>query len=84
MSDETKAALDNAIAAHLHDITGGGMVSGYVLQTAYFSAETESRGTTGYYTEVAYDQPWHIGKGLSEVLNLHYENLFYDDGEDDE
>ncbi|GAA1148554.1 hypothetical protein GCM10009651_36500 [Microbacterium natoriense] len=69
MSDETKAALDNAIAAHINDVAGDAIVSGYVLQTSYFSNDTVNHGTTGYYTEVADDQPWHIGKGCAKSSN---------------
>lgn len=83
MSDATKAALDDAIAAHINDTTEGGIVTGYVMQTAYFSTETENHGTSGYYVEVAENQAFHIGKGLASMLEYHYEQLFYSDDEDE-
>lgn len=82
LSDATKTALDDALAAHIAD-TSDGILTGYVIQTSYFSTETDNHGTTGYYTEVADGQPWHVGKGLSEVLKFHYEQLFYEDDDDE-
>lgn len=84
MSDATKADLDNAIAAHVSDTVDGGIVTGYVMQISYFSTSTEDHGTTGYYVEVADNQSFHIGLGLSQMLRFHYDNLFYDSSEEDE
>ena len=39
MSDTTKTALDAALAAHIADECDGGIISGYVLQAAYFSTQ---------------------------------------------
>lgn len=83
MSSATKSALDEAVAAHIHDVTEGGIVTGYVMQTSYFSTSTEESGSTGYYVEVADDQSFHIGLGLSQMLRFHYDSLFYGNDDDD-
>lgn len=82
MSDATKTALDEAIAAHIADLHDG-LVTGYVMQISYFSTATEDHGTSGYYVEVADNQAFHVGLGLSNMLKFHYENLFYGDDDDD-
>jgi len=83
MSRETKAALDAAIQAHISDV-GEGIVTGYVMQVAYFNADIDGRDATGYYVEVADNQPFHVGRGLASLLDYHYENLFYGDDDDDD
>lgn len=83
MSVETKSALDAAIAAHVADECAGALVSGYVLQAAYFSTTTIDHGTTGYVREFAEDQAWHTGYGLANYLVDWYRNpeWFEDDDE---
>jgi hypothetical protein len=60
------------------------MVSGYVLQAAYFSSDTIDHGTTGYLREFAEDQPWHTGYGLASHLCDWFRSPdWFDDEEDD-
>lgn len=75
MSTETKQALDDALAAHVLD-EADGMVSGYVLHAAYFSAETVDNGSTGYIYEFADGQSFHIGYGLAMQLVDRYRDGF--------
>lgn len=83
MSEGTKTALDNAIAAHIADLHDG-LVTGYIMQISYFSTATEDHGTSGYYVEVADNQAFHVGLGLSNMLKFHYESLYYEDGDTDD
>lgn len=84
MSQQTKAALDAALAAHVDDMCGGALVSGYVLQAAYFNGETIQHGTNGYLREFAEDQAFHVGRGLAEMLTDYYRNPdWYEEDDDD-
>jgi hypothetical protein len=74
MSDTTKDALDAALAAHIADEGDGALVSGYVLQAAYFNGDTIEHGTTGYMREFADNQAFHTGLGLAAMLVDHYRN----------
>lgn len=85
MSDETKSALDAAIAAHIADEVPGSLVSGYVLQASYFNGETIEHGTHGYMREFAEDQAYHNGLGLASMLLDYYRNPDrWEDEEDDD
>ncbi|MFL0711658.1 MAG: hypothetical protein ACJLS2_02445 [Microcella pacifica] len=69
MSAETKAALDNALAAHIQDETnelaeGGVIVTGYALLASYVTAPTIERGTTRYFAEYGESMPHHAAMGL--------------------
>ena len=84
LSDATKAALDAALAAHIADECDGGIISGYVLQAAYFSTQTIEHGSTGYMREFAEDQPYHSGYGLAMHLLDYYRVPERFDPEDDD
>lgn len=70
MSDETKAALDQAIANHISD-EAGAITTGYVLFASYFSAELDEEEAVGYYADYTDRQPYHVGIGLAHTL-VHY------------
>lgn len=83
MSDQTKRALDDAIAAHIADETESGViVTGYVVQASYVSHGSVGRGTTGYFSEFGEDQPYHVAYGLAHLLVDKVANDF--DFNDDE
>lgn len=63
MSAETKAALEDALAAHLADERDG-MVIGYVLYAAYTNAELDTDDVNGYYFLRPAGQPYHSSLGL--------------------
>jgi hypothetical protein len=87
VSDQTKEAMDAAIAAHIADEADGALITGYVLHAAYFNTDTDTRGSTGYYHDCAEGQGYHIGLGLAHMLVDHYSDSVYDitlrDDEDD-
>ena len=72
MSDETKRALDAALAAHVADGCEEPLiVTGYVLQASWTSADCLTNGTTGYFREYADHQPLHASLGLADMLGRH-------------
>lgn len=84
MSEATKEALDAALAAHVADVCDGALISGYVLQAAYFNGDTIAHNTTGYMREFAEGQPWHAGYGLANHLLDYYRNPEWFEEEDDD
>lgn len=65
MSEQTKRALDEAIAAHVEDEAGAGNVlTGYALITSHSTTEDFDEEITRYLTEYADRQPFHVGLGL--------------------
>ena len=71
MSAQTKAALDEALAAHLADeVDGGGIVTGYVLLASSANSEQLKNKLTAYLFEAAELQPFHVGLGLAHRLVL--------------
>lgn len=69
MSEQTKAALDEAIAAHAADVSGsGGIITGYVLFAAHVNGRALESGGTGYMSEFAEGQAWHVAYGLAQML----------------
>lgn len=84
VSEATKAALDAALAAHIDDECEGALVSGYVIQAAYFNGATIEHGTHGYMREFADNQAFHVGMGLATMLTDYYRNPdWYDEDDDD-
>lgn len=80
MSAQTKAALDEAIAAHVADVQdGGGIVTGYVLLTSSANVEQLKNEATAYLFEAAELQPFHVGLGLAHRLILMLERQTDDD-----
>lgn len=75
MSDETKAAMDEAIAAHFSDEWEGAIVTGYVLQLCgVTSDDIEAGDQTSYMREVHDGQPSHASLGL---LNYSHSQLLH-------
>lgn len=66
MSAETKAALDDAIAAHVADEMDAAL-TGYVLHASSIQLDGE-RGRTCYLAEYADSQPFHVTLGLAYLL----------------
>lgn len=64
MSDQTKAALDAAIAAHVADTGDGAIVTDWALVAATSSIENIGTGTTAYLLEGNDNQPVHVMTGL--------------------
>lgn len=70
MSEQTKAALDAAIAAHIADeCDEPTIVTGYVLHAAHLSTENIDRGSTGYFAEYGEQQAYHVCLGLAAQLH---------------
>lgn len=82
MSEQTKAALDAAIAARIADeCDEPTIVTGYVLHAAHLSTENIDRGSTGYFAEYADQQPFHVCVGLAHQLTQKLA-LDYEDDDD--
>lgn len=64
MSEATKRALDDAIAAHVADETPGTMVTGYALIASNTTVEDFDDEVTRYFCEYAEQQPFHVALGL--------------------
>lgn len=82
MSEQTKAALDEAIAAHFADEfqDESGMATGWVLQAAgILGTDADS---TAHIRETAPDQAVHITLGMLEYARLHFQRTLFDDAED--
>ena len=65
MSDETRAALDDAISAHIADIFPGYYTSGWVVVAS--SAALDKPNSTNYRVMSPDNQPFHIDDGLITV-----------------
>lgn len=65
MSTETRAALENALQAHVDDDRPGYFVSGYVLQAHLVPIEDDGRHH--YFTMHAENQPYHSTYGLLQT-----------------
>lgn len=73
MSADTKAALDEAIAAHFGDAWDGAILTGYVLQMAGVTADDIQDGEqTSYFREVAEGQPSHVTLGLLDYSHTMF------------
>lgn len=68
MSEQTKTALDAAIAAHVADETGSELVTGYVLCVAAQNLTDLESSRTKYHAEYATGQAYHSAVGLAEIL----------------
>lgn len=64
MSDETKAALDVAVAAHAAELTGGNMLTDWGLVMATTEIEDIGTGSTIYAFDANDGQPAHVSYGL--------------------
>ena len=81
MSDQTKAALDKALADHVADIGDGAIVTDWALIAATTSVENIGTGTTRYLLEGNDNQPVHVMTGLSRYAS---ERVVWDDDDDDD
>lgn len=73
MSEQTKAALDQAITAHFGDGWNGALLTGYVLQMAGVTADDIENGQqTSYYREVAESQASHVTLGLIDYAHTMF------------
>lgn len=87
MSEATKAALDEAITAHLQDECAEGvLLTAYTMLTSYVSAGGLENSTTGYFAEYSEDIAHHVARGLvhQHLRRLDHELLFQAEGDDDE
>ena len=75
MSAETKAALDDALAAHIAEASNGALVTGYALYASTQTLEQFDREATGYFAEYAEGQAHHVAIGL---VSMHSQRLDYD------
>ena len=66
MSDATKAAVDDAIAAHIADECGGALVNGYVIQIEYVGMRPDAE--SGWFRMVAPGQTMTLTIGLVHYL----------------
>jgi hypothetical protein len=82
MSEQTKAAMDAAIAAHVADETDGDTLSSYVLQTMTTSIELMGENQSGFIRFISDRQQWVTSLGLIDYarVQLHHAMLTVDDG----
>lgn len=71
MSDQTKADLDAAIAAHVAETGNGDIVTDWALIAATTSVENIGTGTTRYLLEGNDNQPVHVMTGLFRYASEH-------------
>lgn len=84
MSVDTKAALDNAIAAHFGEAWDGAILTGYVLQMAgVTTADIEDGEQTSYYREVAEGQASHTTLGLLDYSHSMFRHNLTQRSDDD-
>lgn len=81
MSDQTKAALEAALTAHIADQTDGDIVTDWALVAATSSLENIGSGRTAYFIEANTNQPVHVMAGLFRYASDH---VIWDTDDDDE
>ena len=64
MSKQTKAALEDAIRAHIADVQPGTTIVAWELVSASIDNETNGDGVSHYWLEQADGQPLHVCEGL--------------------
>lgn len=82
MSEQTKAALDAAIEAHIADECEGGIVTGYVLQTQYTGMEFLEERMTGYLRMVHETQNFTTTLGLIHYMRNTVESDMHNEASD--
>lgn len=82
MSAETKAALDNAIAAHFADVMDGALVNGYLLQIAGESVEDVDNGEFSALRETSDTQSPMTTLGLVEYARAALRAEVVGDGDE--
>lgn len=80
MSDQTKAALEEALTAHIADVTDGDMLTDWALVAAASSLDNLGTGRTGYWIEANTNQPVHVMAGLFRYAGEH---VIWDDDDDE-
>ena len=79
MSAETKAALDDALAAHIADEAEQEViVTGYVGMVSFVASDMDPEAT-GYWSLYADHQPHHVAVGLSSLLVQQVDGNWEDD-----
>ena len=79
MSEQTKAALDAALAAHVADECDGGILTGYITQAQYTDMDLMEDGSTGYLRVQADNQIFTTSLGLTAYLHKQMEQAMLDD-----
>ena len=64
MSEQTKAALEAALTAHIADVTDGNLLTDYGIIAASTSMDAIGTGSTVYFYEANEGQPAHVSYGL--------------------
>lgn len=82
MSSQTKAALDDAIRAHIADALPGTTVVAWSLVSASIDNATYGDGGSHYWREQADGQPLHVCEGLLH-LGLRMIGQTWDTGGDE-
>ncbi len=72
MSNETHAALENALRAHVADEFPGALVTGWVAQTSFETEDDFTIGQTQYLRVVPEGQSIHVALGLVEFAAIQY------------
>lgn len=81
VSDQTKADLDAAIAAHVSATGDGAIVTDWALIAATTSVENIGTGTTRYLLEGNDNQPVHVMTGLFRYAG---ERVVWDEDEEED
>lgn len=81
MSAETKAALEEALAAHIADETEDHIVTDWAMVAACTTMDEIGTGLTRYWCEGNTNQPVHVTVGL---LRYGSEHATFDTDEDDD
>ncbi|KUF07178.1 hypothetical protein [Leucobacter sp. G161] len=68
MSEQTKAALDAALEAHIADECDG-MLTAYILQAEYTSPHLMDDRSTGYFRAIGERQSFTTTLGLTRYLD---------------
>lgn len=69
MSEATRKAVDEAIAAHIADVNGSAYLTGYIV-VAVGVAPSDEPGESRYSIWAAENQPLHVGLGLAQYLRI--------------
>jgi len=72
MSAETRAALEDAIAAHIRDENDGAILTGFVAIACGVSAQDERPATR--YSFCDGGVPWHQTAGLLKYATAHHDD----------
>jgi hypothetical protein len=82
VSDQTKAAMDAAIAAHVADETAGDIIAGYVMQVTTTSVELMDEEKSGFIRFCAEHQTWVTTLGLTDYMRVQQHRAMLDSEDD--